>query len=91
VRAGQPGGWGRHAPDGYRGLPPRTFATRPARYPSDDQPDQETDADGGNDLAQAVLAEDLVAAGETLRAGSDPNAKDPLGHPPLCLAAASRR
>jgi ankyrin repeat protein len=40
------------------------------------------------DLAQAVIAEDLVAAGSALRAGADPNAKDPLGYPPLCLAAA---
>jgi ankyrin repeat protein len=39
------------------------------------------------DLVRAVVAQDLITAGESLRAGADPNAKDPLGYPPLCLAA----
>jgi hypothetical protein len=43
------------------------------------------------DLTQAVVAQDLVAAGVALRAGADPNAKDPLGYPPLWLAAAAGR
>lgn len=42
---------------------------------------------GSLELVRAVLAGDLVGAGDALRAGADPNAKDPLGYPPLCLAA----
>ncbi len=38
-------------------------------------------------LIRAVLDGDLTAAEEALRAGADPNAKDPLGYPPLSLAA----
>jgi ankyrin repeat protein len=40
------------------------------------------------DLTAAVRAEDLVAAEAALRAGADPNAKDPAGYAPLHLAAA---
>ena len=39
-------------------------------------------------LPAAVRANDLVAAADLLRAGADPNRKDPLGYPPLALAAA---
>jgi ankyrin repeat protein len=39
-------------------------------------------------LASAVLDGDLVRVEELLRAGADPNRKDPLGYPPLQLAAA---
>jgi ankyrin repeat protein len=39
-------------------------------------------------LPAAVLDGDLVRSEELLRAGADPNRKDPLGYPPLQLAAA---
>ena len=38
-------------------------------------------------LPAAVEANDLPLAAELLRAGADPDRKDPLGYPPLCLAA----
>jgi uncharacterized protein len=38
-------------------------------------------------LPAAVLDGDLVVAEKLLRAGADPNRKDPLGYPPLQLAA----
>jgi uncharacterized protein len=41
-----------------------------------------------SELHSAVLAGDLVAAQDALRTGADPNARDPLGYPPLQLAAA---
>jgi hypothetical protein len=39
-------------------------------------------------LPEAVRRGDLTLASELLRAGADPNARDPLGYPPLCVAAA---
>jgi uncharacterized protein len=42
----------------------------------------------GSSLPTAVLDGDLVGVQELLRAGADPNRKDPLGYPPLQLAAA---
>jgi uncharacterized protein len=39
-------------------------------------------------LIDAVVAEDLVATSDLLRAGANPNKRDALGYPPLSLAAA---
>jgi ankyrin repeat protein len=41
-----------------------------------------------SDLCSAAPAGDLIAAQEALRAGADPDARDPLGYPPYIDAGA---